>query len=63
MFSERYFIKGGMLEPVQISEEERDLLIENMSTSIAKIFEEVNKSKKICLDITGKVSKNLSDRL
>ena len=37
MSSERYYIKKGLLEPVQISEEERDLLIEGMLASIAKI--------------------------
>ena len=63
MSSDRYFIKKGMLEPVQISEEENDLLIEGMLASIAKIFEEVNKSKDICLDITGVVSPKLMERL
>ena len=52
-----------MLEPIQISEDERDLLIEGMLASIAKIFEEINKSKEICLEITGNVSKNLGERL
>ena len=33
--------------PNWISEEERDLIIEGMLASIAKIFEEVNKSKDI----------------
>ena len=56
MASKRYYIKEGLLEPVQISEEERDLIIEGMLASIAKIFEEVYKSKDICLDITGNVS-------
>ena len=37
MSSDRYYIKKGLLEPVQISEEERDLLIEGMLASIAKI--------------------------
>ena len=54
--SKRYFIEEGLLEPVQISEEERDLIIEGMLASIGKIVEEVNKSKDICLDITGNVS-------
>ena len=44
MNSKRYHIKEGMLEPVQISEEERDLLIEGMIESLAKIVEEVKKS-------------------
>ena len=63
MSSDRYYIKKGMLEPVQITEEENDLLIEGMLASIAKIFEEVNKSKDICLDITGVVSPKLMERL
>ena len=63
MFSGRYYIKKGLLEPVQISEEERDLLIEGMLASIAKIVEEVNKSKDICLDITGNFSPKLKERL
>ena len=45
MFSERFYIKRGMLEPIQISEDERDLLIEGMLASIAKIGEEIHKSK------------------
>ena len=44
MNSKRYYIKEGLLEPVQISEEERDLLIEGMIESLAKIVEEVKKS-------------------
>ena len=63
MFSDRYFIKEGLLEPVQMSEEERDLLIEGMLASIAKIAEEVNKSKDICLNITGSFSPKLRERL
>ena len=54
--SGRYYIKKGLLEPVQISEEERDLLIEGMLASIAKIFEEVSKSKEICVDLNVGVS-------
>ena len=63
MASKRYYIKEGLLEPVQISEEERDLIIEGMLASIGKIFEEVNKSKDICLDITGNVNPMLRERL
>ena len=63
MSSDRYYIKKGLLEPVQISEEERDLLIEGMLASIAKIVEEVNKSKDICLDNMGNFSPKLKDRL
>ena len=63
MFSDRYYIKEGLLEPVQLTEDERNLLIEGMLASIAKIAEEVNKSKDICLDITGSVSPQLKDRL
>ena len=63
MFSDRFFIKEGLLEPVQMSEEERDLLIEGMLASIAKIAEEVNKSKDICLGITGNISPQLKERL
>ena len=63
MFSDRYYIKEGLLEPVQMSEEERDLLIEGMLASIAKIAEEVNKSKDICLNITGSFSPKLKERL
>ena len=63
MASKRYYIKEGLLEPVQISEEERDLIIEGMLASIGKIFEEVNKSKDICLDITGNVNPMLKERL
>ena len=63
MFADRYYIKEGLLEPVQMSEEERDLLIEGMLASIAKIAEEVNKSKDICLNITGSFSPKLRERL
>ena len=63
MFIDRYYIKEGLLEPVQMSEEERDLLIEGMLASIAKIAEEVNKSKDICLNITGSFSPKLKERL
>ena len=44
MYSERYFIKKGLLEPIHLTEEERDLLVDGMLTSITKIAEEVNKS-------------------
>ena len=63
ILSDRYFIEEGLLEPVQISVEERDIVIEAMLTSIAKITEEVNKSKDICLNITGSFSPKLKERL
>ena len=30
MVSERYFIKSGLLEPIHLTEEERDLLVDGM---------------------------------
>ena len=30
MVSERYYIKSGVFEPIHLSEEERDLLVDGM---------------------------------
>ena len=63
MYAERYFIKSGLLEPIHLTEEERDLLVDGMQTSITKIAEEVNKSKDISIDVTGIISDELKVRL
>ena len=59
MNSKRYYIKSGLLEPIHLVESERKLLVEGMQTSVAKIFEEVMKSKKICEETFGQVSDEL----
>ena len=42
MVSERYYIKSGLLEPIHLNEEEKDLIADSMKSSIDKIVEEVN---------------------
>ena len=50
--SERYYIKSGLLEPIHLTEDERDLLVDGMLTSVTKIAEEVIKAKEISLNVT-----------
>lgn len=37
----RYFIAKGFLEPVHLSEQERDILIENIQQTMKKCEEEI----------------------
>ena len=60
--SPRLYLKEGQLEPVQLLEEERDLLIDGMQSSLAKIAQEVLKSNELTLKITGKPSLELEVR-
>ena len=44
MTSKRYYMVSGLLEPIHLKENERELLVEGMQTSVAKIVQEVYKS-------------------
>ena len=61
--SARYFIKSGLLEPIHLTEDERDLLVDGMLSSITKIAEEVNKSKEISMNVTRTISDELAIRI
>ena len=61
--SERYFIKSGLLEPIHLTEDERDLLVDGMQSSISKIAEEVIKSKEISMSVTQTISDELAVRI
>ena len=52
-----------MLEPIHLTEDERDLLVDGMQTSITKIAEEVIKSKEISMSVTKTISDELAARL
>ena len=60
---DRYFIKSGLLEPIHLTEEERDLLVDGMLTSTIKIAEEVIKSKEICMNVNSFISEELAARI
>ena len=61
--SARYYIKTGLLEPIHLTEDERDLLVDGMLSSITKIAEEVNKSKEISMNVTRTISDELATRI
>ena len=61
--SKRYYIKSGSLEPIHLTEDERELLVDGMQTSITKIAEEVIKSKEISMSVTKTISDRLANRL
>ena len=61
--SKQYFIRSGLLEPIHLTEDERDLLVDGMLTSITKIAEEVIKSKEISMNVTKTISDELATRL
>ena len=61
--SKRYFIKSGLLEPIHLTEDERDLLVDGMLTSVTKIAEEVIKSKEISMNATHTISDELATRI
>ena len=63
MSSNMYYIEKGLLEPIHQTEEERDLLVEGMQTSIAKIVSEVIKSTEICEKSFGTISMDLKEKL
>ena len=59
MSSKRYYITKGLLEPIHLKENERELLVEGMQTSVAKIVQEVYKSAEICKEAFGGISKDM----
>ena len=59
MQNKSYYIVKGLLEPIHLKTDERELLVEGMQTSVGKIVEEVYKSAKICEDTFGSISKEM----
>ena len=50
---ERFYIQSGLLEPIQLQEDERKHLVNGMQASIAKIVTELMKSQELMTKITG----------
>ena len=63
MTSKRYYMVSGMLEPIHLKENERELLVEGMQTSVAKIVQEVYKSTEICKEAFGMISQDMKRKI
>ena len=49
----------GLLEPIHLNENERELLVEGMHDSVVKIVQEVYKSTEIFRDTIGSLSEEM----
>ena len=63
MQNKSYYIVKGLLEPIHLKADERELLVEGMQTSVGKIVEEVYKSAKICEDTFGTIGKDMRSKI
>ena len=63
IFSKRFYIESGLLEPIHLLEEERKQLVKGMQESIQKIVQELIKSQELQYAITGTRSHELMQRL
>ena len=63
MSSKRYYIVKGLLEPIHLNENERELLVEGMHDSVVKIVQEVYKSTEIFRETVGSLSEEMQQKV